>query len=76
MSTISIIDENGLIEVIPGTVQAIKGDNPAYRARIALALPLGAWLYAMEEGHTLNQYSNVKASQSNFQNWKRPRFSI
>jgi hypothetical protein len=71
MSEISIIDQNGVIEVIPGTIQAIKGDNPAYRARIALALGQGTWLYALSSGHQLNQFNNVKASQSNFQNWQK-----
>jgi len=71
MSNIAIIDPNGLIEVTPGTIKAIKGDNPAYRARIAIALPLNTWLYALGSGHQLNQFKNVKASQSNLQNFQK-----
>lgn len=71
MSAVEIIDQDGVIEVVPGTIQAITGDNPAYRARIALALGQGTWLYALSQGHQLNLYNNVKASQSNFQNWQK-----
>lgn len=71
MSAVSVIDSNGLIVVTPGTVQAVRVDNPAYRARIALALPVGAWLCAPSAGHSLDQFKNVKASDSNRENYMK-----
>lgn len=69
MSEVQVIDPNGFVEVIPGTVKPIKGDNPAYRARIALALPVNTWLYAPGSGHNLKQFDIAKASDSNKENF-------
>lgn len=71
MSNVDIIDSDGIIEMVPGTLQPVAADNPAYRARIAMALPINSWLYALTSGHQLKQFEDVKASQSNFQNYKK-----
>ena len=71
MSDVAIIDQSGLIKVVDNTIKPIKGDNPAYRARIALALPLGGWLFAPTAGHSLNQFKTVKASPSNVENFQK-----
>lgn len=64
-NTMPVVDENGLFLTKPGTLNVIELDNPVYRARIAIALPINRWLYAPASGHTLDQYKNVKASAVN-----------
>ena len=65
MRTMTIIDENGRFKLLPGTLKTVEGDNPAYRARIALALSKGSWMFAPAEGHNLDQYARAKATDQN-----------
>lgn len=69
MSKVSVIDSHGLIVRQPNSLQPVKADNPAYRARIALALPQGAWLYAPTAGHTLDQFKKAKTTDASRENF-------
>jgi hypothetical protein len=60
-----IIDEKGEFTLQPGTLLPKEDDNPAFRARIALALPLNSWLYAPANGHTLDDFKRARATPEN-----------
>jgi len=59
-----IIDENGEFSLEVGTLNPITSDHPVFKARIALGLPLGEWLYAPTNGHQLEQYRRAHASDA------------
>lgn len=71
MSSMPIIDENGQIKVEAGTLQVIQSEHPVYKARNAIALPQGSWLYAPESGHDLDQYKQKKGSLSNAEEFQK-----
>ena len=71
MSKMTIIDENGFFKVDPGTLKTIESNHPAYKARIALALPRGDWLYAPTKGHDLKPYQNAKASKPKIEEFQK-----
>jgi hypothetical protein len=60
-----IVDGNGNFALVPGTLKPIESTNPVYNARIALALPVGSWLYAPKSGHQLAIYDTIKATPAN-----------
>ena len=71
MSAMSIVDENGQFAVLPGTLKTIESNHPIYKARIAIALDQGAWLYAPTKGHTLNTYKLKKASPETVESFQK-----
>ena len=66
-----IIDENGTIELLDGTLKPIESVDPVYKARNALGLPLGEWLYAPDTGHNLNAYKTVKATPAKMEEFTK-----
>lgn len=62
---------NGNYMLQPGTQTLVLGDNPVYRARIAMALPVNSWPYAPTSGHQLAQYSQVHQSQANIDSYEK-----
>jgi hypothetical protein len=59
-----IVDENGNYKLVDGSLKPVTSEHPVHKARIALGLPIGEWLFAPTVGHDLKQYKNVKASES------------
>lgn len=60
-----IVDGNGNIQTLPGTLVPAQSDHPVYKARIAVALGIGAWALAATSGQNLARFKNKKASASN-----------
>lgn len=57
-----IVDEEGNYALDPGTLRPLTSNHPVYKARIALGLPIGEWLFAPTTGHDLNNYQRAQAS--------------
>lgn len=66
-----IIDESGAIELLAGTLKPVESKDPVYKARNALDLPLGEWLYAPKAGHNLNAYKSVKATPAKMEEFTK-----
>ena len=66
-----IIDENGLIVVENGSLKASESNHPVFKARNAIALPKGGWLYAPENGHELTQFDTAKATSSKAEEFEK-----
>lgn len=64
MSYMPVVDSDGNFEVDSGTLSPILDNNPAYKARIAVGLPIGSWLHAPASGHDLDTYKKQKATES------------
>jgi hypothetical protein len=71
MSKMSVIDENGLFKVEPGTLKTVDEAHPVWKARIALALPKGQWLFAPTKGHDLVTYQTVKESATKVEEFQK-----
>jgi hypothetical protein len=71
MSAMDTVDENGRINVTDGSLTPIESDHPVWKARNALALGQGQWLYAPLNGHDLAKYENVKATESKIQEFEK-----
>jgi hypothetical protein len=59
-----VINQNGQYAFQPGTKLPLTATHPVYRARVAIALPQGAWLYAPAAGHHLSRFARVKQTQA------------
>lgn len=66
-----IIDEDGLIQLESQTLKPVDSKDPVYKARNALGLPYGSWLYAPTTGHNLEAYKNAKATQSKLEEFTK-----
>ena len=62
MSKMMIVDGDGKIAVADNTLNPVLSDHPVFKARNALALPQGDWLYAPKSGHALKPYSRRHAT--------------
>lgn len=62
MSNMRIIDENGNYEREGTTLKPKVSNHPVHKARVAVALGQGSWLYFPDEGHGLAVYAQAKAS--------------
>jgi hypothetical protein len=71
MSAMDTIDENGKIRVDEGSMQPIQSEHPVWKARNALALGKGKWLYAPNNGHDLAVYERAKATDSKIQEFEK-----
>ena len=58
----SIVNEDGLIATEPNTLKPRQDAHPVWKARNAIALSKGKWLYAPDKGHDLDQYANQKCT--------------
>jgi hypothetical protein len=68
---VKIVDDKGNYALSEGTLLPLTSDNPVYKARIALALPVGKWLYAPAVGHTLDVYRTRKASSATVEEFQK-----
>ncbi len=60
MSKMPIVNSLGLIEVVNNSLTASESEHPVWKARNAIALEKGKWLYAPEKGHELGVYARDK----------------
>lgn len=60
MSKMLIVDKDGFIVTDAGTLKPTESEHPVWKARNAVALDKGGWLYAPEKGHELKIYSQKK----------------
>lgn len=67
----TIVDENGKFKVLEGTLKTVENIHPVYKARIALALPKGAWLHAPDSGHELSIYAQSKATPEKVEEFQK-----
>lgn len=54
-----VIDANGEYELMPGNKKPKTSEHPVYQARIEIALPVGGWLFAPNDGHNLARFSRA-----------------
>ena len=66
-----VVNEAGEFQVEDGTLKPVVSNNPVYGARMALGLPLGEWLFAPTQGHTLANYRNVKATPAKIEEFQK-----
>lgn len=71
MSSMPIVDENGLIALEENSLEPKESAHPVWKARNALALPKGGWLYAPNEGHELEPFTRAKATQANAEEFEK-----
>jgi hypothetical protein len=71
MSETFKIDESGKIIVNDGTLMPEMSAHPVWKARVSLALPKSKWLYAPDNGHELDKYQNMKASEQRIQEFEK-----
>jgi hypothetical protein len=67
----TIIDEYGNFKVEAGTLKPVESAHPVHKARIAVALPKGAWLHAPDEGHELASYAQSKATPEKVEEFQK-----
>lgn len=66
-----IIDEDGLIQLEDQTLKTVESKDPVYKARNALGLPYGSWLYAPTTGHNLEAYKTAKATPAKMEEFTK-----
>lgn len=67
----NIVDADGFYLYEPGTKTLQNSTHPAWQARLALGLPIGAWVCRPDQGHTLESFKNVKETASNIQAYEK-----
>lgn len=71
MSKMPIIDGSGNYVTTNGSLSPKQSTHPAFKARVAIALPLGEWLYAPTSGHSLKPYLKQKATPDKVQEFQK-----
>jgi hypothetical protein len=66
-----VIDQNGRYAYVAGTKVPQTSDHPVYKARVALALPQGSWLYSPTSGHQLARFARVKETQAKIDEFQK-----
>lgn len=59
-----IVDQFGQFQLLNDSLKPAESEAPIYRARVAMALPKGKWLYGPEQGHELDAYKRVKMTDA------------
>jgi hypothetical protein len=68
---VNVIDANGQYAFVPGTRTLAQSDHPVHRARIEIALPAGAWLYAPAAGHNLARFARKKQGPATLDEFRK-----
>lgn len=71
MSKMSVIDEHGNFKVESHSLKTIEEAHPVWKARIAIALPKGEWLYAPTKGHDLAIYQTQKETPAKVEEFQK-----
>lgn len=66
-----IVDQNGNIATVPGTLVPTDSEHPVYQARIAVALEIGGWALAATSGQNLKRFKQKKASAANVDEFRK-----
>lgn len=65
------VNEDGMIKRDGATLKLLVDEHPVWKARNALALGVGEWLYAPQRGHTFAQFKNVHASEDKIEEFQK-----
>lgn len=71
MSKMAIVDENGKYKTEDGSLKVVQSEHPVHKARVAIALDKGAWLYAPANGHSLGVYTTQRATQQKVEEFQK-----
>ena len=71
MSKMFIVDKDGFITTDQGTLKPTESAHPVWKARNAIALDKGSWLYAPEKGHELGIYANKKQTSDKAEEFQK-----
>ena len=71
MSLMTIVDENGNLKVLDGTLKSVESAHPVHKARVAIALPKNTWLHAPDQGHELTPYAQQKATPEKVEEFQK-----
>lgn len=67
----NIIDSNGEYVYVDGTKMLASSDHPVFKARIEVALPKGAWLYAPNAGHELTRFQRQAKTNAKVEEFQK-----